>query len=250
MSSQERLDKLKEDRGSVYGDPWDNHAGIAQMWAPLLRPWGCDILCGRPLPPDVVTRLLQLLKLNRTRLKYHPDNYDDNANYNDFSKEMQGRWQSGEVPFGYPCHSDYRGPHEPVYRNDPENPRLRGCPTPLRIYIAGPYTGGGSFADKENNTRKARELAVELTAKGHWVHCPHEATHDIDCILKSRGIYIEYDHWMQMDLSIIERWANALFYMGSSPGANREKLLAEELGLPVFTDVGEVPDLNESVDGG
>jgi hypothetical protein len=93
------LDKLNElnegvraDRGTVYGDPLENHRGIAQMWASILQPHWETIKRGDPVPPHVVALLLCLLKINRMRLRYHEDNYIDECIYLGFAYE----WQKAE----------------------------------------------------------------------------------------------------------------------------------------------------------
>jgi len=83
------LDAIILERGKVYGPPRENHEGIAQMWAPMLRPWAAAIQRGEPLPPHVVALLMALLKIDRMRLVYHPDNYPDAANYLRFAEEWQ-----------------------------------------------------------------------------------------------------------------------------------------------------------------
>ncbi len=81
---------IKTDRRQVYGDPKENHEGIAQIWASLLQPHAARIAAGVPVPPHVVALLMVALKLNRMRLVYHEDNYDDMRNYLDFAQEWQG----------------------------------------------------------------------------------------------------------------------------------------------------------------
>ena len=48
---------------------------------------------------------------------------------------------------------------------------------------------------------------------------------------------------MDLDLSIIDAWASALFYMAPSLGADVELARAEENGLVIFRSLEEVPDL-------
>lgn len=85
----ERMDELREERGSVYGDVRDNHEGIAQMWAPILKEQANRIAKGEPLPAWVVTLMMAILKINRMRLKYHQDNFDDLFNYARFTNDLQ-----------------------------------------------------------------------------------------------------------------------------------------------------------------
>lgn len=83
-------EEIKAERQKVYGDPLENHKGIAQMWAPLLQPHADKIKAGEPIPPHVVALLMCALKLNRMRIAYHEDNYTDLRNYASFAQEWQG----------------------------------------------------------------------------------------------------------------------------------------------------------------
>lgn len=94
------LEAIKHDRRKVYGEPRENHKGIAQMWAPMLQPWAPQIARGEPIPEHVVALLMALLKIDRMRLVYHKDNYDDCKNYLDFAED----WQADpETPIPEQC---------------------------------------------------------------------------------------------------------------------------------------------------
>lgn len=83
------LDAIKAERRKVYGDPLENHRGIAQAWAGLLQPHWEKIRDGVPVPPHVVALLMAALKMNRCRIVFHQDNYDDLLNYLEFAEEWQ-----------------------------------------------------------------------------------------------------------------------------------------------------------------
>lgn len=85
----DRLAAIKAERQKVYGEPKENHAGIAQMWAPLLQPHADRIKSGEPIPTHVVALLMVALKLDRMRLAFSQDNYDDLRNYLSFAEEWQ-----------------------------------------------------------------------------------------------------------------------------------------------------------------
>jgi len=80
---------ITEERGKVYGPPKENHEGIAMMWASLLQPHADNINNQIPLPGHVVALMMCALKLNRMRICYHKDNYDDLCNYADIAEAMQ-----------------------------------------------------------------------------------------------------------------------------------------------------------------
>ncbi len=87
--SETDLEKLKEDRQNVYGDPLENHKGIAQMWACLLQPHADKVARMEPLPPWVIGLMMSALKLNRMRRVYKQDNYDDLKVYLGFAEKWQ-----------------------------------------------------------------------------------------------------------------------------------------------------------------
>lgn len=91
IDAQDHLAAIRAERGKVYGEPRANHQGIAMMWAPMLEPHWQAIKDQKPLPEHVVALLMALLKIDRMRLTFHADNYDDCANYLGFARQ----WQSG-----------------------------------------------------------------------------------------------------------------------------------------------------------
>ena len=211
MSNQERgstdLHAIRVARGRIYGDPRENHRGIAQAWAGLIQPHWRWIGEGKPLPEHTVAMMMATLKMNRMRRVYHQDNYDDLRVYLGFAEEWQKDWTPPPVI----------GPH--------------------RIYVAGPY----SIGDKELNVKRAVETSASLMKMGHMVHCPHSATHPIDQTLAGDPAG-GYEEWMRLDFTYIRYWATALFRVpGESKGADREVELAADLGLPVWRSLEEVP---------
>jgi hypothetical protein len=93
----DRLAEIMVERRKVYGEPRENHQGIAMMWAPLLQPWWERIKDQKPIPEHVVALLMAALKLDRMRLVHHKDNYDDCKNYLDFAEEWQRDGPAGAV---------------------------------------------------------------------------------------------------------------------------------------------------------
>lgn len=94
--------KIMDDRQRIYGDPYTNHLGIAQMIAPLLQPWAKRIALMEPLPAFVVASILGQLKVCRRRFKYHPDNYDDQTNYDAFARAFQEKYHKQGDPYTAP----------------------------------------------------------------------------------------------------------------------------------------------------
>lgn len=110
--------------------------------------------------------------------------------------------------------------------------------TPLRIYVAGPISNTNSTVVKKNFEFGAA-LGRRLEKKGHLVFTPHNYQ-----VFNVDPDYYEY--LLRLDLSIIKRWANAMFFIGPSPGADRELALAKECGHLIFYTESEVPILQTS----
>ena len=111
----------------------------------------------------------------------------------------------------------------------------------MRIYIAGPYSNPDENK-KQENVARAERIAVALARAGHQFFCPHLHTKDWE--LKYPDI--PYKYYIELDLGLIETWAEALFYIGSSPGADVELAKAKELGLLVFRSLEELAQFDYS----
>ena len=116
---------------------------------------------------------------------------------------------------------------------------------PLKIYVAGPYTPKDcSLHDASRIAQKNVDIAVKignaLMAKGHFVFVPH-LTHYLhihgSCQVK------DSDFWYDLDNTFLDDWADALFYISPSWGADQEKALAEKKGLEVFKRLDWVPQV-------
>lgn len=86
------LKSIENERGKVYGDIKTNFEGIMMQWAPLLQPWADKIAMMEPLPPHVFAQLMTAVKLNRSRLTHHADNYLDAQNYMRFADDLQAEY--------------------------------------------------------------------------------------------------------------------------------------------------------------
>lgn len=84
---------LQRERQAVYGDPKENHDGVAMSWVGLLQPQWERIKNGQPIPAWCVALLLAQLKINRMRRVFKQDNYDDLAVYASFAE----KWQKEEA---------------------------------------------------------------------------------------------------------------------------------------------------------
>jgi len=120
---------------------------------------------------------------------------------------------------------------------------MKTCNKPLRIYIAGPYSPQNCTLHDapriaQRNVDKAIEIANRLIDKGHFVFVPH-LSHYIYIHSSSRKRPWKY--WIELDLTFLRRWADALFFIAPSRGANIELREAKKLGLKIFYSLDEVP---------
>ena len=122
---------------------------------------------------------------------------------------------------------------------------------PLRIYVAGPYTPKSknphaAIQEAAQNVHRAITVALVLISKGHYPFVPH-LTHYIHTNpMCKRDLGEEF--YYRYDNTFLEHWAEALFYMGPSKGADAELTLAKKLGLKIFRSFDEVPEVDEFED--
>lgn len=105
----------------------------------------------------------------------------------------------------------------------------------MRIYVAGPYSD-----NPEPNVDRACEVAVRLIERGHTPYVPH-VNHYFDvAALRMGRERFDYETWMAQDFEWL-RLCDALYLIAPSPGANREVLAAQAVGIPVYRSLAEVP---------
>jgi hypothetical protein len=99
-----------------------------------------------------------------------------------------------------------------------------------RVYIAGPYTQG----DVAVNVRNAYVAADRLADLGFAPFVPH-ATHFWHMLFPR-----PYEFWLELDNEFLPFCQAMLRLSGPSSGADKEMLLAEKLGIPVFTAIEDL----------
>ncbi len=111
---------------------------------------------------------------------------------------------------------------------------------PLRIFIAGPYTGE-SLEETEKNVRDAIDVALVIKERGHFPFIPH-LFHYIDAYIAESHWHrpINYEGWMEWCGVYLDS-CNALFFLGPSPGTNREIVRAASAGKTIYTSVTDIP---------
>ena len=113
----------------------------------------------------------------------------------------------------------------------------------LRIYVAGPYSPKdcdlhSAIAVGYRNTERAIEAGIVILKKGHIPFVPH-LSHYIH-INKNCPLDIP---WYEVDNSFLEHWAEALYYLAPSKGANAELVIAKKLGLKIFYSLEGIPNV-------
>lgn len=104
----------------------------------------------------------------------------------------------------------------------------------LRIYVAGPLTNNDPVI-VQRNILVAKKIGEELLKMGHLPYVPHKhfSGWDVD-------IFKYYEVFFEHGCLILEKWANALYFIGESRGANKERKIAEQLCYPIFESLDEV----------
>lgn len=118
------------------------------------------------------------------------------------------------------------------------------CKEPLRFYIAGPICPRGDVSLHDasrvmkHHVDDAISIAISLIDKGHYIYIPHldYYVHIHHTAKKDYGTY-----WYLLGVTFLESWANAFYYISSSPGTDMERELAEKLRMPIFYSLEEVP---------
>lgn len=109
---------------------------------------------------------------------------------------------------------------------------------PQVVFVAMPYSGA-TPEEVHQNVCRAMLIGDALVQKGHIPFVPH-LTHFMHLYyLGLRGESYDYETWMRITLTMVSR-CDSLYHV-TSPGADRERALAEDLGLPIYTDLSEVP---------
>ena len=116
---------------------------------------------------------------------------------------------------------------------------IRTKPTPMHIYIAGPYSGN-SIEKVEGNVTTAIMVAIEVLKKGHYPYVPH-LTHFVDKVKQTSLTLLLEDH-LDWGLAWLDK-CDALLYIGSSRGADIELEYALSKGKKVFRSIEEVPSI-------
>ncbi len=112
---------------------------------------------------------------------------------------------------------------------------------PLLIYVAGPYTADDP-GQVEKNVNRAIDAGIEIFRRGHFPFIPH-LTDFVDKRAKESGAPLTWNDFIAWDKPWISK-ADALLFLGSSPGAELELREADRLGKRIFRAIEEIPVLS------
>lgn len=74
--------KIVDQRAEHYGDAYDNHSRISTLWSAYL---------GHPVSAEQVAMCMILVKISRSVVAYHPDNFEDIVGYAAIAREIAQR---------------------------------------------------------------------------------------------------------------------------------------------------------------
>lgn len=107
----------------------------------------------------------------------------------------------------------------------------------MLIAVAGPYSAENE-EQKAANLKAMNAAAAEVYRKGHipviGVNASLFVADEIPEIDRKKVI-------SDISFAVVER-CDAIFMIGSSPGADIERKLIEEKGLPVYYSIDEIPE--------
>jgi hypothetical protein len=107
----------------------------------------------------------------------------------------------------------------------------------MTIGVAGPY----SHPTEEGRLKNLETLNRAAAAVFERGHVPLIGVNAALEVLR----YAKFDDYreamMKISLEVIAR-CDALYFIGESPGANRERDLAVQKGIPVYYRIDEIPE--------
>jgi hypothetical protein len=109
---------------------------------------------------------------------------------------------------------------------------------PLKIYIAAPYTAD-TEKQIQKNVNAAIDTAFVIFSRGHFPYVPH-LTHFIDLRAKESGVVLKWEDYIRWDMPWV-KVCDALFYLGSSRGADLELQAAKNWDKKIFYSLDEIP---------
>jgi len=106
----------------------------------------------------------------------------------------------------------------------------------MLIAVAGPYSAENE-EQREKNLNVMNDAAAEVYKVGH---IPVIGMNNALPVVDRFKNIDRYNSIMEISLEIIDR-CDAILMIGESPGANRERDIIMDKGLPVYKSIKEIP---------
>ena len=107
----------------------------------------------------------------------------------------------------------------------------------MLIAVAGPYSAD-TAEQRKRNLDALNKAAAEVMKRGHIpVIGVNAALPVVECLEADAD---RYEAVMTISLALVDQ-CEALLVIGESPGVTRERDLVRAKGLPIYTDVSEIP---------
>ena len=101
----------------------------------------------------------------------------------------------------------------------------------MRIYVAGPYSSD-DWDTRIGNVMTACIIGREIAKLGHLPFVPHKMTEGWER-------HLDYETIMRLSLAWLD-CCEGLYYIGPSPGADRELHVARERGMVIFRSLAAI----------
>ena len=117
------------------------------------------------------------------------------------------------------------------------------------IFIAGPYTGDGSYESIEKNIREAEKYQIALANNQIGFFCPHNHTEHFS---SKKGAQAPEQFYYDLDFHYLTYVADAVLALPNwekSWGAKKEIEWAKKKGMKIFypKDLSDIKDIVEWV---
>jgi hypothetical protein len=110
------------------------------------------------------------------------------------------------------------------------------------VFVTGPYSAG-TPEQVAANIERALDVGRALFRKGYFPIVPHVLVREY-YTPEEHPEFFGYEPLMRYTLAILSRCDIVLCY-GSSPGADRECVRAQGLGIPVYFDIEKLPEADK-----
>lgn len=142
--------------------------------------------------------------------------------------ESPDPWLAVSQPFGLGCR-EVGGELGATPCENRQSKYSRTEVRPVKVYVAGPYTGG----DPAVNTRTAMLAGAALIEAGHYPFIPH-LFHFLHLLSPQ-----PYEVWTDQDFAWLPECGALIRLPGESRGSDAEVEVARKLGIPVYGSVEE-----------